>query len=172
MPAVAKEEKVAQIAKELKETSAVWIVDYRGLTVKESEALRNAIRETGATVKVLKNTLTKRALSEAGFPTLDEVLTGPSLFVFASGDPVPSMKALKEYGESNDKLVFKGGIMDGREVDAEQMKAIADLPSRDQLLAQLLSVMQGPAQGLVRVLNGPAEQFARVVKAIADQKAA
>ncbi len=172
MPSIAKEEKVRSIVEEVSGATAIWVVDYKGLSVKESEVLRNAIRETGATVKVLKNTLTKLALAEAGLPALDDILNGPSMFVFAKGDPVPSMKALKEFGKENDKLSFKGGIMDGAAVDAEQMSAIADLPSREELIAMLLRTMQGPATGLVRVLNGPAESLVRVIDAIKDTKAA
>lgn len=172
MPNIAKEEKVRTIVEDLKEASAVWVIDFKGLSVKESEQLRSSIRETGATVKVLKNTLTKLALEEAGMPTLEDVLNGPSAFVFAKDDPVPSMKALKEFSKSNDKLSFKGGIMDGQAVNAEQMAAIADLPSREELMAMLLRTLQGPATGLVRVLNGPMEAFARAVNAIKDTKVA
>ncbi len=172
MANIEKQEKVRSIVEDLKECSAVWIVDYRGLTVKETEQLRSNIRETGATVKVLKNTLTKLALEELELPTLDDVLNGPSAFVFAKDDPVPSMKALKDFCKANDNLTLKGGIMDGRAVDAAQMEAIAELPSREELLSMLLRTMQGPATGLVRVLNGPMEAFARAVNAIKDTKAA
>ncbi|MGI6221619.1 MAG: 50S ribosomal protein L10 [Coriobacteriales bacterium] len=172
MPNIAKEEKVRDIKADLEKATAVWVVDYRGLTVKQSESLRGAIREADAQLKVLKNTLTQRALAELELPTMDEILAGPSAFVFTNGDPVAAAKVLKTFGKDNKNLVIKGGIMDGREVNAEQVQAIAELPSREELIAKLLGTLQNPMQGIVRVLNGPMEQFARVVDAIKDTKVA
>ena len=172
MPNIAKEEKVRTIKADLEKATAVWVVDYRGLTVKESERLRGAIREADAQLKVLKNTLTQRALAELELPTMDEILAGPSAFVFTNGDPVAAAKTLKKFGKENKNLVIKGGIMEGREVNADQVQAIAELPSREELIAKLLGTLQNPMTGLVRVLNGPMESFARVVDAIKDQKVA
>ncbi len=172
MPNIAKEEKVRTIKADLEKATAVWVVDYRGLTVKESESLRGAIREADAQLKVLKNTLTQRALAELELPTMDEILAGPSAFVFTNGDPVAAAKTLKKFGKDNKNLVIKGGIMEGREVNAEQVQAIAELPSREELIAKLLGTLQNPMQGMVRVLNGPMESFTRVVDAIKDTKVA
>lgn len=172
MPNIAKEEKVRDIKADLEKATAVWVVDYRGLTVKQSESLRAAIREADASLKVLKNTLTQRALAELELPTMDEILAGPSAFVFTNSDPVAAAKTLKKFGKENPNLVIKGGIMEGREVNAEQVQAIAELPSREELIAKLLGTLQNPMQGLVRVLNGPMESFARVVDAIKDTKVA
>lgn len=172
MPNIAKEEKVRTIKADLEKATAVWVVDYRGLTVKESEQLRGAIREADAQLKVLKNTLTQRALAELELPTMDEILAGPSAFVFTNGDPVAAAKTLKKFGKENKNLVIKGGIMEGREVNAEQVQAIAELPSREELIAKLLGTLQNPMQGMVRVLNGPMESFTRVVDAIKDTKVA
>lgn len=172
MPTAEKEEKIRQTVEDLKTANAVWVVDYRGLTVNQSETLRRQIRETGSSMKVLKNTLTKRALSEAELPTLDDILSGPSAFIFAEGDPSASAKVIRDFAKDNPQLEIKGGIMEGREVDADDVMAIADLPTRDELLSMLLRTLQGPATGLVRVLNGPMEAFARAVSAIADTKEA
>ena len=172
MPTAAKEEKIRQTVEAINNASAIWVVDYRGLTVKESEALRHAVREAGGSMKILKNTLTMRALEEAGLPKLESILSGPSAFVFAEGDPVASAKALKQFAKANNLLEIKGGIMDGREVSAADVVAIAELPSREELLSMLLRTMQGPATGLVRVLNGPMEAFARAVGAISETRAA
>ena len=109
MPNIAKEEKVRTIKADLEKATAVWVVDYRGLTVKESEQLRGAIREADAQLKVLKNTLTQRALAELELPTMDEILAGPSAFVFTNGDPVAAAKTLKKFGKENKNLVIKGG---------------------------------------------------------------
>ena len=148
----------------------MWVVDYRGLTVKESEALRRSIREADAVMKVYKNSLVELALKELDMPSMGDVLAGPSAFVFADGDPVASAKALKDFAKANENLVIKGGIMDGAFVDAEAVEKIAALPSREELIAKLLGTIQNPLQQIVRVLNGPMESFARVVSAIEDQK--
>jgi len=172
MANIAKEEAVRSIVEDIKNSTAIWVVDYRGLTVKQSEQLRRSIRETDAQMKILKNTLTKRALAELELPTLDDILAGPSAFIFTNSDPVAAAKVLKAFSKENKNLVIKGGIMDGRAVNAEQVIAIADLPSREQLIAQLLATMQGPMSGIVRVLNGPMSAFARALNAIKDTKAA
>ena len=150
----------------------MWVVDYRGLTVKEIQELRRSIRETGASMKVYKNTLMHLTAEELGFPNLDEVLEGPSAFVFAEGDPVASAKALKNFAKDHEALVVKGGMMDGAAVDQAQVITIASLPSREELIAKLLGTISNPLVGIVRVLNGPMEAFARCVSAIEDQKSA
>ena len=170
MPSVQNTERLAEIKQDLTDIQAMWVVDYRGLTVKQSEQLRNSIREAGAIMKVHKNKLVRLALKELDMPEMDEVLAGPSAFVFAEGDPVASAKALKDFAKANENLVIKGGIMDGAFVDAEAVEKIAALPSREELIAKLLGSLQNPMVKAVRVLNGPMEAFARCVQAIADQK--
>ena len=167
MPSVQNTERLAEIKQDLTDIQAMWVVDYRGLTV---EQLRNSIREAGAIMKVHKNKLVRLALKELDMPEMDEVLAGPSAFVFAEGDPVASAKALKDFAKANENLVIKGGIMDGAFVDAEAVEKIAALPSREELIAKLLGSRQNPMVKTVRVLNGPMEAFARCVQAIADQK--
>lgn len=170
MPSVQNVEKLQAIKEDLAEVQAVWVVDYRGLTVKQSEQLRGAIREADASMKVYKNSLVQLALKELDMPEMDSVLAGPSAFVFAAGDPVASAKALKDFAKGNENLVIKGGIMEGAAVDAETVEQIASLPSREELIAKLLGSLQNPMAKTVRVLNGPMEAFARCVSAIADQK--
>lgn len=170
MPSIQNEEKVKQIVEDLKAANAMWVINYTGLSVKESEELRHTVRDAGGQVKVLKNTLTARALQELGLPTLEGILEGPSAFVFAIGDPVESAKAIKNFAKTNKKIKIKGGMMDGHQYDAAQVEAIADLPSREQLLSMLLQVMLGPATGVVRVLNAPMEYFARAVNSIKEKK--
>jgi len=169
MPSKAKFDSVEKIKADLSQADAVWIVDYRGLTVKEAENLRHNIRNIGASIKVYKNSLTELALNSLGMPDLSEVLAGPSAFVFATGDPVASAKALKDYARTNSKLKLKGGLLNGQVMSAAQVQAVADLPSREELIAKLLGTMQNPLTGAVRVLNGPMSAFARVVGAIRDQ---
>lgn len=170
MPNVQKQEMLAKIKEDLDGVKAVWVVDYRGLTVKEIQALRGDIREADASMKVYKNTLMHIALDEMELPNLDAVLEGPSAFVFAGEDPVASAKALKDFAKKNQNLVIKGGMMDNAFVDAAQVEAIAALPSREELIAKLLGTISNPLVKTVRVLNGPMEAFARCVSAIADQK--
>ena len=165
-------ESVAKIVEELEGISAMWVIDYRGLTVKEVEALRGSIREADAKMGVYKNTLVRLALKSAELPELDDILAGPSAFVFAAGDPVASAKAIKEFAAKNENLVIKGGMMDGVAYDAAQVEAIAALPSREELIAKLLGTISNPRVKMVRVCNGPMEYFARAGSAIADQKSA
>ncbi|MBQ9690887.1 MAG: 50S ribosomal protein L10 [Eggerthellaceae bacterium] len=172
MPNKANIEAVAEITEQLKNASAMWVVDYRGLTVKEAQVLRRNIREAGAVMTVYKNTLVSLALKEADLPAIDDVLAGPSAFVFAEGDPVASAKALKDFSKSNENLTIKGGVMDGTAYNAAEVEAIAALPSREELIAKLLGTLNNPMSQVVRVLNGPMEAFARAVSAIADQKGA
>ena len=172
MPNKIKEQMIAEITEAVEKSNIIWVVDYRGLTVKQTEALRGQIRANEASLKVYKNTLVKRVLAEKGLPTLDDVLAGPSAFVFASGDPVASAKALKTFAQTNKQLVMKGGILDGAQMSAEQVKAIADLPSREELLAKLLGTLNNPATKFVRVLNEIPASFVRTLGAIADKKSA
>lgn len=172
MPNVQNQESLVKIKEDLAGVNAMWVVDYRGLTVKEIQNLRNDVRGADASMKVYKNTLMHLALAELELPSLDSVLEGPSAFVFAGEDPVASAKALKEFAKSNPNLVIKGGMMDGAFLDAAQVEAVASLPSREELIAKLLGTITNPMSQIVRVLNAPMETFARCVSQIAEQKPA
>ena len=165
-------ETLAALKEELQDVKAMWVVDYRGLSVKQVTELRNQIREVDASMKVYKNTIMHIALNDLELPSLDEVLEGPSAFVFAGEDPVASAKALKDFAKTNKNLVIKGGMMDESFVNAEQVEAIASLPSREELIAKLLGTINNPLVQTVRVLNAPMEAFARAVNQIAEQKPA
>lgn len=172
MPNLQKQETLVKIKEDLGAVNAMWVVDYRGLSVKDIQNLRSNIREADAIMKVYKNTLMHLALAELDLPSLDEILEGPSAFVFAGEDPVASAKALKTFAKANDNLVIKGGMMDGSYLDASQVEAVASLPSREELIAKLLGTISNPLTQVVRVLNGPMESFARCVSQIAEQKTA
>lgn len=172
MPNVKNQETLAKIKEDLDGVSAVWVVDYCGLTVKDIQALRVAIRESGASMKVYKNTLMHIALDEAGLPTLDDILEGPSAFVFAGDDVAAAAKAVKTFAKTNQNLEIKGGLMEGEQVSAAQVEAIASLPSREELLAQIAGAISGVARGLAVALNGVPSGLAQVTKAVADQKEA
>jgi large subunit ribosomal protein L10 len=171
MPNQAKVELVNRIKEDLTAADVVWVVDYRGLTVKQAEELRTKIREQGATLKVYKNSFTERALADLGLPDLGVVLEGPSAFVFASGDPVASAKAIKAFAKESGSLEIKGGLFDKKVVTADQIKAIADLPSREELIAKLIGSIRSPLVGVVQVLNGPASKLVRTLDAIVEKAA-
>lgn len=172
MPTVAKEGLVAEIKDRFNSAEAVIMVDYRGLSVKEMHELRGVLRGFASEVKVYKNSLTEIAIRELAMPSMDEYLAGPTAFVFASEDPVGPAKALNEFAKKHQALQLKGGFVDNQVIGADGVKALATLPSREELIAKLLGTMQNPLVGFARVLNGPVEAFARTVQAVADQKAA
>ena len=172
MPNQKNQDMLAAIKEDLAAAPAVWIVDYCGLTVKEIQELRRAIRESGATMRVYKNTLVHIALSDADLPTLDDLLQGPSAFVFSGDDVAASAKAVKEYAKANTKLEIKGGLMEGAAVSAEEIEAIASLPSREQLLAQIAGAISGVARGLAVSISGVSRGLAVATQAVAEQKEA
>ena len=135
MPNARNQEMMENIKADLEGVSAVWVVDACGLTVKEVEGLRRTIRESGAIMKVYKNTIMQKALAELDMVNMDEILAGPSAFVFCGGDVAAAAKAVTEFAKENDKLEVKGGMMDNTFVSAEEIKAIASLPSKEVLLA-------------------------------------
>ncbi|WP_080802652.1 50S ribosomal protein L10 [Arabiibacter massiliensis] len=172
MPNMKNQETLAKIKEDLAGVSAVWVVDYCGLTVKEIQNLRNDIREAGASLKVYKNTLMHIALEESELPTLDEILEGPSAFVFAGEDVAAAAKAVKTFAKTNQNLEIKGGLMEGSQVSAAEVEAIASLPSREELIAQIAGAISGVARGLAVALNGVPRGLAQATKAVAEQKEA
>jgi large subunit ribosomal protein L10 len=144
---------VAEIAANIKESQAVFAVDYRGLSVPQASELRSRLRAADARFAVVKNTLTERAADEAGAEALKELLQGPTALTFVHGDAAAAAKAISDYGRETDLLPFKGGFMDGNALSAEDIGAIAKLPSRDVLYAQLVNIVAYPLSGLARTLN-------------------
>ena len=172
MPTANKETLVAEIKERFNASEAVIMVDYRGLTVKQMQTLRRNLREAGGELYVYKNSLTEIAIRELALPNMDEYLAGPTAFVFVSEDPVAPAKALTVFAKENQALELKGGLVQNQVVDAAGVKAIATLPSREELIAKLLGTMLNPLTGTVRVLSGPARGLATALDAIAKQKAA
>ena len=172
MPTSQKEDMVVEIKGRLNEAGALLLADYRGLTVKEMQELRNNLRAAGSELKVYKNSLAEIAIRELALPSLDAYLEGPTAIIFTGEDPVAPAKALTAFAKAHKALELKGGLVENQVVDAEGLKAIATLPSREELIAKLLGTMLNPIIGFARVLNGPTEAFARTVQAVADQKAA
>lgn len=172
MPNVKNQETLVKIKEDLEGVSAVWVVDYCGLTVKDIQTLRSEIREAGACLKVYKNTLMHIALAESDLPTLDDMLSGPSAFVFAGEDVAAAAKTVKNFAKKNQNLEIKGGLMEGAAVTAAEVEAIASLPSREELIAQIAGAISGVARGLAVTINGVPKGLAQVTKAVAEQKEA
>jgi len=163
---------VADLAKKLKSSKAAIFADYRGLNVADATQLRKSFREAGAEIRVVKNTLTRIAADQSGFEGLNEFLTGPTAVAFGFQDPVVPAKLLMDFTKTNRNLEIKGGLVEGRVVGAREIKALADLPSREVLVSQVLRGLQGPLAGLSAVLQGPIRKLVYGLKAIQDQKAA
>jgi len=167
-----KEAFVEEVAGLLGEADVMYVSDYRGLTVAEISELRGALRPSGAQFRVLKNTLTRRAAESAGRQDLLPLLTGPTAITFCGDDPVAPAKALAEYAKRNDSLVLRGGLLEGKPIEASDIKALAALPPREALLGQVVGTMMAPVTGLVTVLDGTIGGLARALQQIADQKEA
>lgn len=144
---------VAEIAQHIRESQAVFAVDYQGISVPQAAELRAKLRDADATFKIVKNSLTERAADEAEAQALKALLQGPTALTFVRGDAATAAKALADYGRVTQLLPFKGGLMDGAALDSEQIRAISKLPSREALYGQLVGVVASPVSGLVRTLG-------------------
>jgi len=160
---------VDRIAGELSDSQAVFAVDYRGITVSQVADLRARLRAADATFRVVKNSLTELAADKAGAEALKELLVGPTALTFVHGDAAAAAKALSDAQRLTEVLAFKGGLMDGKAVSSDEIKAIAKLPSREVLYAQLVGTVASPLSGLVRTLNALIAGVAIQLKAIHDQ---
>ena len=162
---------VADIAEQFREATAALITEYRGLTVANLAELRRSLSGS-ATYSVSKNTLVKRAASEAGVEGLDELFPGPTAIAFVTGEPVDVAKTLKNFAKDNKALVIKGGYMDGRTLSVAEVERIADLESREVLLAKLAGAMKGNLAKAAGLFAAPVSQMARLAAALAEKKAA
>jgi large subunit ribosomal protein L10 len=144
---------IEEIAVQIRESDAVFAVDYRGISVPQAAELRTKLRDADATFRVTKNTLTERAADQAGAEALKELLAGPTALTFVRGDVAAAAKAIADYQRTGDLLPFKGGLLDGTPVNAEQLAAISRLPSRDVLYGQLVGLVASPITGVARGLN-------------------
>ncbi|PUA34990.1 50S ribosomal protein L10 [Paenibacillus elgii] len=154
-----KAQQVTEVSDKLKENSCSIVADYRGLNVKQVTELRKQLREAGVEFQVLKNTLIRRATATAELSDLDEYLTGPTAIAFSKDDIITPAKILTEFAKKNDQLNVKAGVVEGKVVDFNQIKALAELPSREGLLSMLLSVLQAPVRN-----------FALAVKAVSEKQ--
>jgi large subunit ribosomal protein L10 len=162
---------VAEIADEFRGASASVVTEYRGLTVAQLTALRRALGPD-VSYRIAKNTLVKLAAEDAGVDGLDTLLTGPTAIAFVTGEPVDAAKALRDFAKDNKALVIKGGFMDGNALSVDEVNRIADLESREVLLAKLAGAMKGNLSKAAGLFAAPASQVARLAQALADKRAA
>jgi large subunit ribosomal protein L10 len=161
---------VDEIAERFRGSSASVVTEYRGLTMSQLTTLRRSLGE-GATYRVAKNTLVKRAAQDAGVEGLEELLVGPTAITFITGEPVDAAKALRDFAKANQALVIKGGFMDGRTLTVAEVNQLADLESREVLLSKLAGAMKGTMAKAAGLFAAPASQMARLAQALADKRA-
>ncbi|WP_031517427.1 50S ribosomal protein L10 [Desulfofalx alkaliphila] len=166
-----KEQMVAEVKGKMQNAQVVILSNYRGITVDKITALREKMRKAGCEMKVAKNTLTKIAANELGIDGLDPYLQGPTILTFGNEDPVAAAKILNDFSKEVKKgLEIKVGVLEGKVVSTEEIKALADLPSREVLLAKVLGGMQAPMYGFAGVLSANLRNLVYVLEAIRKQK--
>jgi large subunit ribosomal protein L10 len=169
MPNAEKTAAVAEISEQFTSSSAAVITEYRGLSVKQLTDLRRALgRDT--TYAIVKNTLTKRAVADAGVALDEQLFIGPTAIAFINGDPVEAAKGLRDFARANPPLVIKGGILDGKALSAAEVNRIADLESREVLLAKLAGVLKALPTRAAGLFQAPLSQMARLAKALEEKK--
>lgn len=161
---------VEEVSAEVAQASSIVLAEYRGLTVEKITGLRKQARESGVYLRVLKNTLVRRSVQGTPFEPLADQMVGPLLYGI-SKDPVASAKLLDTFAKANDQLVIKGGAMGGSVMDVAGIKALATLPSRDELLSKLMGTMQAPVTKFVQTLNEVPSKFVRGMAAVRDKRA-
>ena len=164
-----KKEVVAEVSERLKKAQAVVLAEYRGIKVEDITGLRKEARASGVYLRVLKNTLARRAVQGTPFEKLAAQMVGPLAYGI-SDDPVAAAKVLQAYAKKNEKLVIKGGAMPNVMMTAKEVGQLATMPSREELLARLMGTMQAPIAKFVQTLNEVPGKFVRTVAAVRDQK--
>ena len=173
MPAAIKYDQVASLKERLERSKAVFVGEYRGMTVAQSTALRARVREAKGELKVAKNTLFAIAMKEAGLAALPEDMTkGPNIYALCYDDPVAVAKVLKECATDKTQKAFllKGGLLDGQQLNLDQLYALADLPPKDVLRGQVVRAIAAPISGLVNVLSGTMRGLVTCLAQIRDKK--
>ena len=162
---------VKDLTARLEQSVNLYVTDFTGITVKRMTEMRRRFRAEGLDYMVVKNTLARRALADASVEGLEHVLVGPTGFVFAGSDAVAAAKILTEFQrDGEDRPAVKAGLVDGRPVGPDEVKRLATLPTREQLMGQLAGAMQAPLQGLLGAFNGLLYQFAGVLDSLRAQR--
>jgi large subunit ribosomal protein L10 len=167
-----KKQQVTALSESLKSACVGVLVDYKGITVADDTKLRKALRESGDEYMVVKNTLLRLALKDAGIDGLDEYLEGTTALAFSRENYVSGAKILAKYAEGSKTFKLKAGFVDGKVVDAEGVKSLAELPSKEVLIAKALGGLNAPITGFVTVLNGTMKGLVVALNAIAEKQAA
>ena len=144
---------VAELIEKLKAAQAGVLVDYRGLTVEEDTKLRAQLREAGVEYKVVKNTLTRFAIKEVGYDEMDEQLNGPTSLAISADDPVAPAKIISDFAKNNENLTIKAGFLDGKVISLDEIKTLANTPSKDVLIAKIMGSLNSPISALARTLQ-------------------
>ncbi|AXG78336.1 50S ribosomal protein L10 [Streptomyces paludis] len=160
---------VAELTDQFRSSNAAVLTEYRGLTVAQLKELRRSLGED-AQYAVVKNTLTKIAANEAGINALDDLFAGPTAVAFITGDPVTSAKGLRDFAKDNPNLIIKGGVLDGKALSADEIKKLADLESREVLLAKLAGAMKGKQSQTAALFQALPSKFARTAEALRAKK--
>lgn len=163
---------IAEVAQLLGDTENLLVSHYRGLTVAELAELRAKLRESGARFKIVKNTLGGIAADRSGRAAVKDLLGGPTAVTFCGDDVAAAAKALADFAKTHPQLEVRGGLLDANAIDADGVKVLASLPSRDVLVAQVVGTMAAPMTGLVTVLQGTISGFVRALDQVAQQRAA
>ncbi|MBI2503941.1 MAG: 50S ribosomal protein L10 [Candidatus Latescibacteria bacterium] len=166
MPTAEKVAKVNELTQKMAGSTAIFLADFTGLDVASVTDLRSQLRKASVEYEVVKNRLAKRAAQEAGIAGLEQYFVGPTAIAFAKDDPVAPAKILQKFIDTGGKIAIKSGLVDGQVISSEQIKALASLPSREQLLAQVVRAAQGPLYGLSGVLTGLLRNLVGVIAAI------
>ena len=164
-----KEDLVAEVSEQVAKAQAVVIAEYRSLAVADMTELRKRARGAGVYLRVVKNTLARRAVADTPFGGLAEHMTGPLAYGIST-DPVSAAKVLSDYAKTNDKLVIRGGAMANQVMTAQEVGRLASMPSREQLLAQLMGTMKAPVAKFVQTLNEVPGKFVRTLAAVHEQR--
>ncbi len=170
MPTAKKRTAVGELKERLAQSGNLFFTNYSGLTVEQITRLRGELRKDGSTYSVAKNTLFSLAAGEDLARQLEQFLHGPTAIVFAGTDPVAPAKALQKFSDDVKPIEVKAAYIEGRVVDAAQVRMLAALPSREQLLAKMVGAIANPLRGLVTVLSGNQSGLVRVLNAIREQK--
>lgn len=170
-PRADKVAKVAEIAERLEAAPAVFVVEYRGLTVADLAAVRGELREAGAAMTVYKDSLARRAATAAGLDVINDFLTGPTAITFAGDDTVAAAKALDKAAKANPQFVLRGGAFGAAAMSVDDITALAELPSRDELLAKFAGGLQAPLVKTAGLLQALPRNFAYGLSALIEQRA-
>lgn len=172
---MARPEKVAEVellTEKMQNSEGLILADFSGLTVLEVNELRRKCREQGVEFRVVKNRLARRAATAAEVSELEELLKGPTAIAFGYESPVEPAKVLAEFAKQNEKVSIKGGLLEGKVISLAEVKALSELPSREELLAMIARTFNAPTQGFVNVLQGTVGGFVRALNAVAEQRGA